>query len=95
MSPRRYRALRALEGGGGGASRHDRGIAAREADYLRASVEELEALAPEAGEETALAERRQFLMRAERIAADLNEAHEIVGGGALADPRARRPGATA
>ncbi len=52
----------------------------READYLRASVEELDALAPEAGEETALAERRQFLMRAERIAVDLNEAHEIVGG---------------
>jgi DNA repair protein RecN (Recombination protein N) len=54
--------------------------ASRDADYLRASLDELEALAPEAGEEAALAERRQFLMRAERVAGDLNEALEIVAG---------------
>ncbi len=76
---RRYRALRTLEGEAA-ALRAAIEESAREADYLRASVEELEALAPEAGEETTLADRRQFLMRAERIATDLNEAHEIVGG---------------
>ena len=39
-------------------------------------------LAPEAGEEAALAERRQFLMRAEKVAGDLNEAYELIGGNA-------------
>ena len=34
----------------------------------------------------ALAERRQFLMRAEKIAGDLNEAHELVGGNASPVP---------
>ena len=58
----------------------------READYLRASLEELEALAPEPGEEAALAERRHFLMRAEKIAGDLLEAHEMVGGNASPMP---------
>ncbi|HWT30579.1 MAG TPA: DNA repair protein RecN, partial [Propylenella sp.] len=60
--------------------------AERESDYLRAAVEELEALAPEPGEEVALAERRQFLMRAEKVAGDLNEAHEIVVGSASPVP---------
>ena len=60
--------------------------ASREADYLRASVEELEALAPEAGEETVLAERRHFLMRAEKVAVDLEEAQLLVGGNASPVP---------
>ena len=60
--------------------------AEREADYLRAAVEELEALAPEPGEEAALAERRQFLMQAEKLAADLYEAQEVVGGNASPVP---------
>jgi DNA repair protein RecN (Recombination protein N) len=60
--------------------------AAREAEFLRASLEELETLAPEAGEETALADRRQYLMRAEKIAGDLNDAHELVGGSASPVP---------
>jgi DNA repair protein RecN (Recombination protein N) len=54
--------------------------AEREAEYLRAAVEELEELDVESGEEVALAERRQFLMRAEKIAGDLHEAHEAIGG---------------
>jgi DNA repair protein RecN (Recombination protein N) len=54
--------------------------AQRDADYLSASLGELEALSPEPGEEERLAERRHFLMRAEKIAGDLGEAHEIVGG---------------
>jgi len=79
----RYRALRELEAE---AKRLRDALesSTREADYLRAAVAELEALAPEPGEEERLAERRQFLMRAEKIATDLNEAYELVGG--LASP---------
>ena len=57
-----------------------------EADYLRASVEELTALAPEPGEETALADRRAAMMRAEKVAADIAEAHETLSGGASPVP---------
>lgn len=57
-----------------------------EADYLHASVEELTTLAPEAGEEDGLAERRALLMRAEKIAGDIAEAHEIVSGGSSPVP---------
>ncbi|MEM7070120.1 MAG: AAA family ATPase, partial [Pseudomonadota bacterium] len=51
-------------------------VAQREADYLRASCEELQLLAPEAGEETDLADRRQKLMKVEQVATDLSEANE-------------------
>lgn len=54
--------------------------ARREADYLRHASAELGALAPEGGEEQALAERRQATMRAEKAADDLNEAYEAIGG---------------
>jgi DNA repair protein RecN (Recombination protein N) len=54
--------------------------ARRESDYLRHAVEELSTLAPQAGEETALAERRASMMAAEKIAEDLREAHEQVAG---------------
>ncbi len=79
----RYRALKELEGEAAKLSTA-LDAAAREADYLRASVEELETLSPEPGEEERLAERRQFLMRAEKVASDLNEASEFLGG--LASP---------
>jgi DNA repair protein RecN (Recombination protein N) len=60
-----------------------RGIdAARtEADYLRAAVEELTLLGAEPGEEETLADRRQALMRAEKVAGDIADAQEIVAGG--------------
>jgi DNA repair protein RecN (Recombination protein N) len=54
--------------------------AAREADWLRHAVEELTALAPEAGEETTLAERRTAMMQAEKAAEDLRDAHQAVAG---------------
>ena len=60
--------------------------ARREGDYLRSSVEELEVLAPQAGEEAELAERRQMMMQAEKIAADLNDAYETIGGQASPVP---------
>ena len=60
--------------------------AAREADYLRASVEELEGLSPRDGEEDELAERRALMMKAERIAGDISEASEFLNGNASPVP---------
>ncbi|MBH5389882.1 MULTISPECIES: DNA repair protein RecN [Bradyrhizobium] len=54
--------------------------AAREADYLRHASDELKQLAPRDGEETALASRRTTMMQGEKIASDLREAQEAVGG---------------
>jgi DNA repair protein RecN (Recombination protein N) len=54
--------------------------AAREADYLRHASEELKNLAPQDGEETALASRRTVMMQGEKIATDLREAQDAVSG---------------
>jgi DNA repair protein RecN (Recombination protein N) len=54
--------------------------ARREADFLRHAVDELQRLAPEHSEETALAERRTAMMQAEKVAGDLRDAHEAVAG---------------
>ncbi len=54
--------------------------ARREAEWLRHAVDELLRLAPETGEETALAERRAAMMQAEKIAEDLHATHESVSG---------------
>src|SRR4029079_13988156 len=60
--------------------------AAREADWVRHAVEELQKLEPEAGEETALAERRTTMMQSEKVAGDLREAHDAVAGAASPVP---------
>ncbi|EJC75686.1 DNA repair protein RecN [Rhizobium leguminosarum bv. trifolii WSM2012] len=60
--------------------------AAREADYLRSSVAELEKLSPQDGEEDELADRRQKMMKAERIAGDIAEASEFLNGNASPVP---------
>lgn len=54
--------------------------ARKEADFLRHAVEELGKLAPQPGEEDALAATRQSMMQAEKVARDLIDAHEAVGG---------------
>src|SRR5450756_1275067 len=54
--------------------------AKREGDWLRHAVEELGTLSPQAGEETALAERRTGMMQAEKVAEDLHDAHEVIAG---------------
>jgi DNA repair protein RecN (Recombination protein N) len=54
--------------------------ARREADYLRGAVEDLTALSPRPGEEAELAERRQRMMRSEKVAADLAEASDQLSG---------------
>ena len=51
-----------------------------QADYLRHAHEELATLAPQDGEETALAARRQDMMAAEKVAGELSEAQDVVGG---------------
>ncbi|MGE5536165.1 MAG: DNA repair protein RecN, partial [Acidobacteriota bacterium] len=60
--------------------------AKREADWLRHAVDELGKLAPQAGEETALAERRTAMMQAEKIAGDLRDAHDTIAGSNSAVP---------
>ncbi len=54
--------------------------AAREADFLRASVEELTKADPQPGEETELAELRAVMMRAEKSASDIAEAQDVLSG---------------
>jgi len=54
--------------------------AEREAEWLRHSVDELRRLAPETGEETALAERRAAMMQAEKAAEDLRATHDSISG---------------
>ena len=74
-----WRARRAAEGAV--ASHRARVEAAkREADWLRHTVDELSKLAPESGEETALAEKRAAMGQAEKIAEDLRDAHDAVSG---------------
>lgn len=55
-------------------------VATREADYLRASVNELAGLDPQPGEESELAERRAAMMRAEKIATDIKDAEDVLAG---------------
>ncbi len=54
--------------------------AQREADWLRHAVADLAQLDPQPAEEASLARRRAFMMQAEKIAADLRDAHDAVAG---------------
>jgi len=54
--------------------------ASREAEWLRHAVEELGRLAPQAGEESALADRRAAMMQAEKVADDLRSTHDSLAG---------------
>jgi DNA repair protein RecN (Recombination protein N) len=54
--------------------------ASREAEWLRHAADELTRLAPQAGEETALAERRSSMMQAEKVAEDLRTTYEGITG---------------
>ncbi len=63
-------------------ARHASAIAAflANADYLRHALEELRLLDPKPGEEETLASRRQMMMHAEKIAAELAEALDALQG---------------
>jgi DNA repair protein RecN (Recombination protein N) len=54
--------------------------AQREAEWLRHAVDELSKLAAEPSEETALAERRTTMMQVEKVAGDLQDAHDAIAG---------------
>ncbi|KEG19213.1 DNA repair protein RecN [Bartonella bacilliformis] len=54
--------------------------AAREADYLRASIEELDKLEFKIGEEEELSLRRSDMLKLEKIAADIKEANDFFNG---------------
>lgn len=54
--------------------------ARKEADFLRHAATELDKLAPEPGEEEALAERRQAMMQAEKSIVDLRDAADMLDG---------------
>jgi DNA repair protein RecN (Recombination protein N) len=70
-------------------SRYEAGIAATRAnaDYVAHTLEELRTLAPEGGEEEALAAKRQLMMNSEKIAAELNEALDALQGEGTAQAR--------
>jgi DNA repair protein RecN (Recombination protein N) len=63
-------------------ARHESEIAATRAnaDYVSHALDELRTLAPEPGEEEALASRRQLMMNAEKIAGELTEALDALQG---------------
>ena len=58
-----------------------------DADYLRHAHDEMTKLAPQADEEAALAERRQFMQRAEKVATDLRDALEAFATEAAPGPQ--------
>ncbi|MFA6267511.1 MAG: DNA repair protein RecN [Pseudolabrys sp.] len=60
--------------------------AQRESEYLRHAVGELDKLAPQAGEETSLAERRTIMMQSEKVAQDLRDAFDTIAGSNSAVP---------
>lgn len=62
------------------AARAEIDAAARDRDYLAHAVAELRQLAPESGEEEALAERRRSMQRAEKIAEDMVALDEYLAG---------------
>ncbi len=60
--------------------------ARKEADFLRHACDELATLGPEPGEETALADRRQAMMAAEKASGEIRDALDAVGGSASPVP---------
>ncbi|MCF8478599.1 MAG: AAA family ATPase, partial [Pseudolabrys sp.] len=60
--------------------------AQREAEWLRHAVAELGKLAPQAGEETALATRRSVMMQSEKVTEDLRDAFNAIAGPKSAVP---------
>ena len=54
--------------------------AQRESDWLRHSVDELDKLSPQPGEETTLATRRTVMMQSEKVAEDLRDAYDVLAG---------------
>lgn len=83
------RLWRAREAAKRARSEHEASMAQAQAnaDYLSHTLEELRRLAPEPGEEMRLSERRQLMMGAERLAADLDETLSALSGEGTAAAR--------
>lgn len=64
-------------------------LARADEDWLRHALDELDRLAPEPGEEAALADERARMMQGERLAATLNELHAELTADEGADARLR------
>jgi len=64
--------------------------AARDADLLRHACDEFERLAPQKGEDTALAERRALLQMGEQLTEAINAAHGDLAGSDGAEASVRR-----
>ena len=60
--------------------RRAQAVAAADADYVKAAVDELSALDAQEGEETSLAAERALLMNAARIAEDISAASDLLSG---------------
>ena len=58
-----------------------------DADYLRHAHDEMTKLAPQPDEESVLADRRQFMQRAEKVATDLRDALEAFSSEAAPGPQ--------
>ncbi len=74
-----HRDWRAAEAALAGA-RAEIDVAQRDREWLEHAVEELTALAPEPGEEDALADRRRDMQRAEKVADDLTQVEDRLAG---------------
>ncbi|QDX26067.1 DNA repair protein RecN [Sphingomonas suaedae] len=61
-------------------ARSEQETAARDREWLEHAVGELQALAPESGEEAVLAERRATMQRGERIAGELQQIADLLDG---------------
>lgn len=62
---------------------------AKEEEYVRHAVAELDALAPEVGEDTSLAEQRALMMQSEQAVKDLTEFQEALGSSDGVDAKVR------
>lgn len=61
----------------------------KEEEYVRHALAELDALAPEAGEDTSLAEQRALMMQSEQAVKDLTEFQETLGSSDGVDAKVR------
>ncbi|MCK8483903.1 DNA repair protein RecN [Aliiroseovarius sp. S2029] len=68
-------------------ARADLAAAQAEEEFLRHAVAELEALAPEPGEDAELDRRRRLMQAAERIGEDITKAHQALSSGEGAEAR--------
>jgi len=62
-------------------------LAEREADYLTAACDELNALAPQPGEEETLAEKRQAILSSAKLREDLESAADALSGPVFPDAK--------